>query len=85
MIVAVAARTQLSAPLRDTSMNTPSYDIAVSWSVPETGAASYVTRVDARQQDRDERSRLQLVSVDPGEDDVMHARQRFAHSPRPQE
>jgi len=31
---------------RDTTSNPPSYVVAVSWSAPETGAASYVTRVE---------------------------------------
>jgi type IV pilus modification protein PilV len=31
---------------RDTSSNPASYVVAVSWSAPETGAASYVTRVE---------------------------------------
>jgi len=31
---------------RDTSSTPPSYVVAVSWSAPETGAASYVTRVE---------------------------------------
>jgi type IV pilus modification protein PilV len=31
---------------RDTSSNPPSYVVAVSWSAPGTGAASYVTRVE---------------------------------------
>lgn len=33
---------------RDTSMTPASYVVAVSWSAPETGAASYVTRVEVR-------------------------------------
>lgn len=33
---------------RDTSMNPASYVVAVSWSAPGTGAASYVTRVEIR-------------------------------------
>lgn len=33
---------------RDTSMAPASYVVAVSWSAPETGAASYVTRVEVR-------------------------------------
>jgi type IV pilus modification protein PilV len=31
---------------RDTTSNPASYVVAVSWSAPETGAASYVTRVE---------------------------------------
>nr|WP_298723953.1 hypothetical protein [uncultured Steroidobacter sp.] len=33
---------------RDTSMTPASYVVAVSWSAPGTGAASYVTRVNVR-------------------------------------
>jgi hypothetical protein len=33
---------------RDTSMTPASYVVAVSWSAPGTGAASYVTRVEVR-------------------------------------
>jgi len=33
---------------RDTSMAPASYVVAVSWSAPGTGAASYVTRVEVR-------------------------------------
>lgn len=33
---------------RDTSMTPASYVVAVSWSAPGTGAASYVTRVEIR-------------------------------------
>lgn len=33
---------------RDTAMTPASYVVAVSWSAPGTGAASYVTRVDIR-------------------------------------
>lgn len=33
---------------RDTSMTPASYIVAVSWSAPGTGAASYVTRVEVR-------------------------------------
>lgn len=33
---------------RDTSMTPASYVVAVSWSAPEAGAASYVTRVEVR-------------------------------------
>jgi type IV pilus modification protein PilV len=34
---------------RDTSVNPASFVVAVSWSAPETGAASYVTRVEIRE------------------------------------
>lgn len=34
---------------RDTSLTPASYVVAVSWSAPESGAASYVTRVEIRQ------------------------------------
>ena len=34
---------------RDTSVNPASYVVAVSWSAPAAGAASYVTRVDFEQ------------------------------------
>ena len=34
---------------RDTSMTPASYVVAVSWSAPGSGAASYVTRVEIRQ------------------------------------
>jgi type IV pilus modification protein PilV len=33
---------------RDTSLTPASYVVAVSWSAPESGAASYVTRVEIR-------------------------------------
>jgi type IV pilus assembly protein PilV len=36
----------LGSIARDTTSNPTSYVIAVSWSAPETGAASYVTRVE---------------------------------------
>lgn len=36
----------LGSITRDTSSTPPSYVVAVSWSSPETGAASYVTRVE---------------------------------------
>ncbi len=34
---------------RDTSLTPASYVVAVSWSAPESGAASYVTRVEIRE------------------------------------
>jgi prepilin-type N-terminal cleavage/methylation domain-containing protein len=34
---------------RDTSVTPPSYVVAVSWSAPGSGAASYVVRVDVKQ------------------------------------
>lgn len=34
---------------RDTSMSPASYIVAVSWSAPDAGAASYVTRVEIRE------------------------------------
>lgn len=36
----------LGSITRDTTSNPASYVVAVSWSAPETGAASYVTRVE---------------------------------------
>lgn len=44
-------------------MNTPSYDLAVSGSVREAGAASYVTRMDARtvMNDRDYSSSASIL------------------------
>lgn len=36
----------LGSITRDTTSTPPSYVVAVSWSAPETGAASYVTRVE---------------------------------------